>query len=79
MIDLSIAMYQDIAESDDSREIRDELSGALVDPRQTGEGFADNFELPLHRRSKNDIANKLLERFAGRHVCNCVSSVLGVP
>lgn len=48
MIYLCISMHEDITEGDDPGQMGNELSSAFIHACQTGKGFADNFELPLH-------------------------------
>jgi hypothetical protein len=74
MIDHGIAVYQHIAKSDNCPKVGHALSKVRIDLREPVQRFADDPELPLHRRSYEGVlgitrriepGSKLVERLGG--------------
>ena len=55
VVDLRVAVHQDVAEGDDAGEVRNPIRGAWIDLAEPIERLADDLKLSPDRRAKHDV------------------------
>ena len=79
VVDHGIAMDEHVTECHDARQVRYLRCGGRIEAAQPVQGFADDLELPLDRRSEHRVALVVLPRALRDELCDQPSRSPRVP